>query len=219
MFMRCFIAIEVPREETANLQKAQKMFTQFPSVRLLDEKLFHLTLNFLGDLEENEVLLVKKAMKLAVAGRTRFSCTWNDVCVFPSESFFRVICLKLEKNEALHNIQKDLSSKICLELGNENYHTERNFVPHITFARVRNIMKHRGLTGSASRSSTGNSAMKTELQRLQMQEKEKILTAISAANNEAQKTSFEVKEIVLMQSVLGPAGATYKTLEKITLDN
>ena len=190
MFMRCFVAIDVPREEIENIQKAQKMFTQFPGVRLLNEKLFHLTLKFLGDLKENDVLLVKKAMKLAVAGRTRFSCTWDDMCVFPSESFFRVICRKLEKNEALHEIQKDLSSKICCELGNENHYAERNFVPHITFARVRNL-----------------------------QEKEKILAAMHAANDKAQKTSFEVKEILLMQSVLGPAGATYKTLEKIALDN
>ena len=190
MFMRCFVAIEIPREEKVTIKKAQNMFTRFSSVRLLNESLLHLTLEFLGDLEEKEVILVKKAMKLAVTGKPRFSCTGGKICVFPSESFFRVICIELEKSDALHELQKDLSSKICCELGNENHPAERNFVPHITFARVKS-----------------------------MQEKEKILTAISAANNKAQKISFDVKEIILMQSVLGPAGVTYKALEKNKLGN
>ncbi len=190
MFMRCFIAIEVPREEIVKFQKIQKVFTPFSTVRLLNAGLLHLTLEFLGDLEENEVISVKKAMNLAVAGKTRFLCTCGKLCVFPSESFFRVLCIKLEKNRALHELQKDLSSKICCELGTKNHCAGCDFVPHITFARVRNI-----------------------------QEKEKILTTLSAANNKTRKISFYVKEIVLMQSVLGSAGVTYKPLEKTKLGN
>lgn len=188
MFMRCFVAIDLPREEKMKIFGLQKRFMRFSGIRPLYADFLHMTLEFLGDIETHSIPGVKNALLRSASGAGSILCRGQKICVLPSKEFFRVICIGLEPTSALCGLHARLSSNIREELGKDAGLHERDFFPHITFARVKN----------------GG-------------EKEKILAEITDANNELPGISFVAREIALKESVLGPWGAKYNTLEKVVL--
>lgn len=186
--MRCFAAVDIPREEAVKIEEIQRRFDGFATLRQVPGGSMHVTLEFLGDLEAGEVEKAKAALKTAAERNRPFRCTGICLNVFPNPSFFRVLCVELSCKDAFTLLQKDITEELSRALGRENPHTTNEFTPHITFAR---------LHGS--------------------HEKKKILGKIKALNEKTPEISFDVDEIKLKQSVLEPAGPKYTDLGRYRL--
>lgn len=129
--MRTFIAIEIPSEIKKILLEAQNQLDK-DKAKLKITKDFHLTLKFLGEVDETKIEEIKQ--KLSEIKFDSFETSLTDIGVFPNESYIRVVWIGLDdhKNNII-NLQKEIDSKIEL-LG---FKKDTRFHPHVTLARVK----------------------------------------------------------------------------------
>jgi 2'-5' RNA ligase len=133
---RTFVAVETPseiRHRAAAL--IERLKSSGAKVRWADTETMHWTLNFLGDVPDNEIAAVCKCVTAAVAPFSPFEM---DVCIcgaFPSSGRPRTLWLGVgEGAEALVELQAALERKLA-GLG---FRPEaRQFKPHLTLGRVR----------------------------------------------------------------------------------
>lgn len=129
--MRCFIAIEMPEEVKEILLDAQK-HVNTEKAKIRPTKAFHLTLKFLGEVEEKKAEEIKSALK-AISFK-QFKTALTEIGVFPNESYIRVVWIGLDDSEnKITNLQKEIDSKIEF-LG---FKKDTRFHPHVTLARVK----------------------------------------------------------------------------------
>ncbi|MEM3555395.1 MAG: RNA 2',3'-cyclic phosphodiesterase [Candidatus Micrarchaeia archaeon] len=132
--MRAFIAVEVSdelREKIATLQKNLSI----EGVKLVEKENLHLTLFFLGEIDERMKERVIQAMNKMNFGKFEVSC--RGVGAFPSRNYIRVIWVGVEAPEL-----KKIHSELGKELSQLGFKKEE-FSPHITLARVK-FLKDKG---------------------------------------------------------------------------
>lgn len=133
--MRLFIGIPLPGEYARIIREIQdawknRLVSKMSWVR---PELVHLTLRFLGDMEENRVADVVSAMR--VTGRVNFQAQGGPGGVFPSRGAPRVVWIGLRqgRDECAANFEK-----LERELVKAGFAAEsKPFFPHLTVARVK----------------------------------------------------------------------------------
>lgn len=134
--MRCFIALEIPgavKNHLVDLQESLKK-TQ-ADVRWVPEENLHLTLRFLGEIDEPQVQLVKQDLDQAVAGMPRFEIRLAGAGAFPGVTSPKVVWAGVETGkETLNQIAQAVKAleNFPVQPGND-----MPFSPHITLGRVR----------------------------------------------------------------------------------
>ncbi|MDD5086322.1 MAG: RNA 2',3'-cyclic phosphodiesterase [Candidatus Nanoarchaeia archaeon] len=129
--MRCFIAFEVSDEAKQAFAEAQSQLDK-ENTKLKLTKDFHLTLKFLGEIDENKAEEVKS--KLNEIKFNPFETSLTDIGVFPDENYIRVIWIGLDdKENKIKNLQKQIDETLN-EIG---FKEDKRFHPHITLARVK----------------------------------------------------------------------------------
>ncbi|MCD6512128.1 MAG: RNA 2',3'-cyclic phosphodiesterase [Thermoplasmata archaeon] len=129
--MRAFIAIDVESEEMKKLLHDLRGIKA--RIKTVEDKNIHLTLKFLGEIDENMVENVKNAMKKSVEGEKPFIAELNGVGVFPNINYMRVIWVGFKDDGTIKRIQQRLDE----ELQKYSFKKEKDFVPHVTIARVK----------------------------------------------------------------------------------
>ena len=94
----------------------------------------HLTLKFLGDVEESELPEVVAAVRRASSRVSSFSFDTRSLGAFPSPARPRVLWVGIEPAEGLLALHGELEGELE-ELGFER--ERRRFRPHITLGRIR----------------------------------------------------------------------------------
>jgi len=125
--MRLFIAIDL--EELKDELDIVKDEIDDSLGKINKVSTYHLTLKFLGDVEE--VDSVKE--KLNEIEFEKFSLTLDKVGVFPNENYIKVIWVGVKPWDKV----KELQSKVEDVLKEFNFKKDFEFHPHITLARVR----------------------------------------------------------------------------------
>lgn len=126
--MRLFIAVEF--EELADY--FTQLQQQIPEAKATFPKKFHLTLKFLGEVEENKIEEIKE--KLKQVKFSQFKLKLGSTGVFPSESFIRVVWVGLEDGESIKQLQQNIESSL-----EGMFKKDDKFHPHITLARIKFI--------------------------------------------------------------------------------
>ena len=136
MFMkfRAFIGIDI------NLPKILKFRQEIEKInadiKLVEIENIHLTLKFLGNIEESLVEDIEKIMKDCVLEFSPFPLKIKGVGAFPNLKFMRVVWIGIENAENIAKIAKNLDNKLtALKFKKE----KKGFSPHITIARVKGI--------------------------------------------------------------------------------
>ena len=125
--MRCFIGIDLPFEAIKKIQKIQKKLEPNFAGRLTSSENLHLTLKFLGKIEDSVINDVKK--RLFSIMHPPFESTLKDVGIF-SQKFIKIIWVKVSDVPLQPLVDN------CL---NEIFELENRFMGHITIARVKNL--------------------------------------------------------------------------------
>jgi 2'-5' RNA ligase len=133
--LRLFLAINLPEEVRLEVVAATtKLRESEPSIAWVHEPLLHLTLKFLGEVEEARLDDVK-AVTAAVAGRHReLMMALGGIGAFPNFRRARVVWMGVEHEarlELLHHDLEESFEKIGFEVEG------RAFRPHLTLARVK----------------------------------------------------------------------------------
>ncbi len=128
--MRAFIAVDVTSDLIAKVADLTHELELQEGFRLVAPENMHLTLKFLGEIDEKQVpQLVELLEGIDLAP---FQVTLKGVGVFPSERFVRVAWVGGESPEIME-LQKEVEEKAA-GLG---FKREREvYIPHLTLARA-----------------------------------------------------------------------------------
>lgn len=134
--VRTFICIEIPESIKARIDQLQKTLKAIDAqVSWTKPSNIHLTLKFLGDVEETRIQKVVDAVERAAAGLSRFEVEVSGAGCFPSPRSPRILWIGFsEVPDAL----KQLRARVEEELARERFAREkRKFSPHLTIGRLR----------------------------------------------------------------------------------
>ncbi len=127
---RLFVAVDLP-EPVKNSIKS--ICGTIPDARWVDVSQLHLTLRFIGEVDDGTFDSIKSS--LAEITETRFSLTIRGVGCFPPKHAPRVLWVGIEDNEALIRLAEKVEQVLVRKCGIEP--ERRKFSPHITIARFR----------------------------------------------------------------------------------
>ncbi|MBN2454144.1 RNA 2',3'-cyclic phosphodiesterase [Candidatus Woesearchaeota archaeon] len=127
--MRVFIAIDMPDSVKEYLRKVQKLL---PEAKMLPVRDFHLTLKFIGELTPERVEKLKNL--LGNVKFEKFTASTDEVGVFPSENYVRVVWIGLKPEEPIIELQQQIEKALEGEFKQDN-----SFKAHLTLARVKFI--------------------------------------------------------------------------------
>ncbi len=131
--MRCFIAIDLPREIVREIERIQKELDKKKVFvgKFVELENLHLTLKFLGEIDEEKIEEVKKELKKIKF--SSFDLGLGSLGVF-SSNFIRIVWVKV-LGKGVYELQRLIDSSIE-GLGFEK---ENRFMGHITLARVKSV--------------------------------------------------------------------------------
>jgi 2'-5' RNA ligase len=151
--MRLFVAVDLPDETTRVIAAEQKLIAaplvkSGDSLKLVAPERLHLTLLFLGEVQEARVPAVIDAMNSAV-DLPAFDIAFGGAGVFPPRGAPRVLWLGVTEGAAsLTRLQHEIAERIR-ELGIP--FDDRPFHPHLTLGRWRESRSGRAARGRRRR--------------------------------------------------------------------
>ena len=187
---RIFIAINLPEDIKKRLSDYQKKWITLP-VRWTKKDNLHITLVFLGYLNDEELLEVIKISQEVASKNLVFSINLNKILYGPPQKFPpRMIWAEGEESQELAELQKDLENSLYSSpLKGVKEGEIRPYSPHITLARIKTW----------------------EFKQVEPEEREGV--------NEEISLSFPVESIEVMESSLKKGGPEYIILESCPLKN
>lgn len=180
--IRSFLAIELSEEAKEKLEKIQSTLKLLSSgISWVKPENIHLTLKFLGNVRTGMIPKINERIGEITKQTPPFSLWLEGVGAFPHIKKPNVIWMGVKGDLVqLKILQRGIEERLK-ELGIPKEH--RDFKPHLTLGRVRNL---KGI-GNLGR----------EMERL----------------TEERSNPFPVGEVVLFKSQLDPRGAIYTKLE------
>jgi RNA 2',3'-cyclic 3'-phosphodiesterase len=127
--MRLFIAVDLPKQIIDYISHLQDSLDK-ASARLNIAKSSHLTLKFLGEVDENQVNSISKSLEGVKF--SKFNLKTTEIGIFKNWNYINVIWLGLKGSNEL----KQLHENIEKSLSEFDFKNDFDFHPHITLARV-----------------------------------------------------------------------------------
>ena len=133
--MRVFVAIPLSKELKENLTKVQSQLKDFDArISWVDHEIFHLTLEFLGDVEETKIPKVSAAIEKGCCGIEPFELALERLELVPNIHHPRVIAVSVGGD--LLSFQK-LKNQIRVEVETLGFKFEQEKTSHITLGRIK----------------------------------------------------------------------------------
>lgn len=143
---RVFIAINLPEEikkELAGIIDKFKKDSKGAHIKWVEPKNLHLTLHFLGSLEDDKIQRVINEARKIIAKYNAFEMELGNIGCFPDARRPRVIFVEAKESRGeARKIQAELKSTLQ-QLGFET--DDRPWQSHITLGRVKTFFACRGL--------------------------------------------------------------------------
>ena len=130
--MRCFIGVKVDNPLIGPF--IDELCEVGAQLRPVKPENLHLTLKFLGEVGDDSIDAVKKAMSDSFSAFDAFEASLEGTGAFPSTNYMRVVWIGIKENhERLIEMQKALDKNL-IPLG---FDSDKRFHPHLTLARVK----------------------------------------------------------------------------------
>jgi len=183
--VRAFIGIDIDEAVRRRLITIQEQLAATGAgLKLVEPPNIHVTMKFLGEISDDRIAPVSEALGRAAAETKQFDIGVKGIGVFPNLGYIRVVWAGVSGGrEEVITLQR----KIDRELQSIGFNPEKNFVPHLTVARVKTAKN-----------------------------KEKLASFIREMGDAEFGTS-RVRSIELKQSKLTPRGPIYSTLARMEL--
>lgn len=188
---RTFIALEMNERLQRHLEEVIRQVAQvLPTVRWVDPRGIHLTLAFLGELDDARLHDALQAATIAAQQCKPFSYSLNRLGMFGSPRHPRVLWMGIEESSGGLNKLHGILNQELVHYGFEV--DTRPFAPHLTLARIK-----APLTGSEQE----------RLQQLLVGKQQGIVTT----------EQYHVQHIEVIKSELSRSGARYTVLRACPL--
>lgn len=137
MKMRSFIAIDIEKkdvvEKIVNIEQLLKKSGAI--LKLVEPENLHITIRFLGEIDEKDVPILKATIEKNVAQFNPFVISLKGIGAFPTKKNPRVVWIGVEKNR---DMVIQIAKKINTDLDKMGFRIDKHeFHPHVTIARVK----------------------------------------------------------------------------------
>jgi len=140
--MRAFIAIDLPEEIKSKIAELEDDLKRCDlAFRWVRPENLHLTLKFLGNIDQEQISKIKEAITKISGKFTAFQVSLSDFGFFPNERKPRIFFVNIDKEELLKSIARELEE----ELEPLGFDKENRFKSHITLARIKDLKNIDGL--------------------------------------------------------------------------
>jgi|AntAceMinimDraft_18_1070375.scaffolds.fasta_scaffold02626_7 2'-5' RNA ligase len=140
MLHRVFIAINLPGDIKEKLFNFSNKYPNLP-VRWVKRENIHITLSFLGNLDDNQLLDTMEIVRKVISSYNSFSVKFSKVNYGPiGKNPPRMIWAEVEENKELARLHTDLEDEL-FNLSSYQYKTKENraFSAHITLGRIKSF--------------------------------------------------------------------------------
>lgn len=136
--IRTFICFEVPSDILEKLENLQLRLRPYgPTVKWTRPEGIHLTLKFLGDVEEDKIEAIANALKVVGQEFEPISLRVSGTGVFPGYRKPRVFWVGVQDPTGqLENLQKRIETEL-VALGYPQ--SEKRYSPHLTIGRLKKL--------------------------------------------------------------------------------
>jgi len=189
MVIRTFIAVGLPGELQAEIGRlSSSLSTRIPGVRWVPPENLHLTLKFLGNVDEETIPDIQAILNRVTPRHLPIICRFGGLGVFPNPRRPKIIWLGvIEGSDQLSGLAEELSEEFT-RLGFKL--EKRGYTPHLTLGRIK--------TGSGT----------AQLRELLREEKEKTVRSGDSTR------LLNINMLLLQKSILTSKGAIYQTLSE-----
>lgn len=133
--MRLFIAIDLPKEVKDYMYDLQKKLnSNFAKVKWVSKKHFHLTLQFLGEVDEDKIPQIVERLERIKSRPLKVKL--SKIGFFPSEEDIRVVWLGIEPEAEIDKLANEVDGELL-----DMFSEEHRFKCHLTLGRVKAIKK------------------------------------------------------------------------------
>jgi 2'-5' RNA ligase len=132
MAFRAFIAVDVQLGQEA-LDIWKRVEATGADLKMVNPKITHVTLKFLGDTDEALVEDIGAVLGSAVKDAGPFEVELKGLGVFPKPSYIKVVWMGMEGAEPMVQLAKDIEAG----LKPMGFKKDKPFRPHLTIARLR----------------------------------------------------------------------------------
>ena len=184
--MRTFLAIEIEPYIKNRIEESQEIISDSESsnIKFVEVENIHLTLKFFGEIDEDKLEQIIDIINQSIKNKEAYTLKVVNIGAFPNIYNPRVIWTGIkDKNNTTVKLIEELDKKFN-KIG---FKKEKNYVPHITIGRVKNIS-----------------------------DKEKLSQTLKDLNKKYHG-KMEVKKICLKSSTLTPSGPIYENIKEFDL--
>lgn len=183
--MRTFLAIEIEDYIKNKISETQQLIQEKNSAKIkyVETENIHLTLKFFGEINEKQLNEITEKINNIITKYKKYSLKIVNIGAFPHIYRPRVIWTGVKDNNITVNLIKELDE----EFNKLGFDKERDYVPHITIGRVKNV--------------TNKEELSSTLKLLKKRYHGKM----------------EVKKICIKSSTLTPEGPIYKNIKEFEL--
>ena len=138
--VRCFIAIDFPREIINEIERAQGEIEKKKIFRgkFTEGENLHLTLKFLGEIGSGTISGVRRRLREIGENFERFGAELGELGIF-SQKFIRIIWIQILGGKILE-LQKEIDKVLARD---DLFKPEERFMSHLTIARVKGVNDRR----------------------------------------------------------------------------
>lgn len=130
---RGFIAIDIPFSHKIN-ELSNQIKNSGTNVKLVKPENIHITLKFLGDIDEELVEEIEKTIRQSIKDISSFKIKLVGTGVFPNQRYIKIIWIGIRDHGELGKIANNIDEQLA-KFGFEK--EKRPFSPHLTIARVK----------------------------------------------------------------------------------
>ncbi|WP_435551198.1 RNA 2',3'-cyclic phosphodiesterase [Natrinema sp. CGMCC1.2065] len=134
--MRLFASVDLPNDLAEPVADLQDEFADASGLEFTDPAQAHVTMKFLGDVDEDRLPALERALGAAVADAAvdPFTVRYGGLGVFPSLEYISVVWLGVadggEELTRLHEAIEDRTTAMGFDPD------DHDFTPHVTLARM-----------------------------------------------------------------------------------
>lgn len=138
--MRAFISINLPSDISVNFDNLVNNLTNNVKFNPVSSENIHITLKFLGEITPKDAERISDALNF-IESEKKFKISLKGIGVFPNEDYVRVLWIKvIEGSKEICELQKKIDDALKFK-----FSPEKEFVPHLTIARVKYVHNKEGL--------------------------------------------------------------------------
>ena len=132
--IKSFVAIKLPNQQRRKIRNVLNRFAHVPNLNLIESEGLHITLNFVGNVDDVEVPTLCKRIANASEEFLDFPVQLSGFGGFPNLEKPRVFWVGIDKGgETL----VDLNASFRSEIEDLGFLQEQRYTPHVTIARTK----------------------------------------------------------------------------------